>query len=101
MAAPKGTPVVAAASGTVIEAKYSPGYGNFIVIKHPGGYKTRYAHLSRILSKIGQRVRVGQLIGKVGATGKVTKNKSSKSASHLHFEVYVNGKRENPFRYLA
>ncbi len=101
LAAPTGTRVSAAASGKVTEARYSPGYGNFIMITHANGYKTRYAHLSRIMVKVGQWVRSGQLIGKVGATGKVTKNRSSKSASHLHFEVYSDGKRVNPFRYLA
>ena len=101
LAARTGTPVIAAAAGTIIEAKYAPGYGNYVMIDHKNGYKTRYAHLSRIIAKVGQRVSLGQLIGKVGATGKVTKNKSSKSASHLHFEVYRNGKHVNPFKYLA
>ncbi len=101
MAATHGTRVVAAADGYVKEAQYAPGYGNYILLVHPRGYKTRYAHLSRIRVKKGQRVRAGKLIGNVGATGKVTKSKWGKSAAHLHFEVYRNGKRVNPFRFLG
>ncbi len=101
MAASHGTPVVAAANGYVKEAQYAPGYGNYILLVHPGSYKTRYAHLSRIRVKKGQRVRAGQLIGNVGATGKVTKSKWGTSADHLHFEVYSKGKRVNPFSFLA
>ncbi len=101
MAAAQGTPVIAGASGFVKEAQYSPGYGNYILIVHPDGFKTRYAHLSRIRVKRNQRVRSGQRIGDVGATGKVTKSRWGTSASHLHFEVYKDGKRVNPFRYLA
>ncbi len=101
MAASHGTPVVAAADGHVKEARYAPGYGNYILIIHPNGYKTRYAHLSKIRVRKGQRVRAGKLIANVGATGKVTKSKWGKSAAHLHFEVYRNGKRVNPFEYLG
>ncbi len=101
LAATTGTRVSAAASGKVIEARYLSGYGKCIVIAHANRYKTRYAHLSRIVVRVGQRVKCGQLIGKVGATGHVSKNKTSRSASHLHFEVYRNGKRVNPSRYLG
>ena len=101
MAAARGTPVFAAADGSVKEAHYASGYGNYILLVHPDGYKTRYAHLSRIRVKRGQRVRSGQLIGNVGATGKVAKSKWGTSASHLHFEVYNKGKRVNPFYFLA
>lgn len=101
MAAAHGTPVVAAADGYVKEAHYAPGYGNHILLVHPHSYKTRYAHLSKIRVKKGQRVRAGQLIGNVGATGKVTKSTWGTSASHLHFEVYSQGKRVNPFKFLA
>ncbi len=101
MAAVHGTPVVAAADGYVKEARYAPGYGNYILLIHPKRYKTRYAHLSKMSVKTNQRVRAGQLIGNVGATGRVTKSKWGKSASHLHFEVYSNGKRINPFNVLA
>ena len=94
MAALKGTPVKAAAGGTVIEARYAQGYGNTVVIKHNNKYKTRYAHLDKIIAKKGQKVSRGQLIGKVGDTGFV--RKSGKDASHLHFELYAFGKKINP-----
>lgn len=101
LAAATGTDVYAAASGRVVEAKYSSGYGNYIMIAHADGYKTRYAHLSRSLVKTGQRVGAGHLIGKVGATGRVVKRSSSSSGSHLHFEVYRNGKWVDPIGYIA
>lgn len=101
LAAPTGTPVTAAAAGRVLEARYAPGYGNYILIAHAGNYKTRYAHLSRIGVIVGQQVEAGELIGKVGATGKVTKNRSSSSAAHLHFELYSKGRLVNPFKHLA
>lgn len=101
LAAATGTDVYAAAPGKVVEAKYSSGYGNFIMIAHADGYKTRYAHLSRSLVKAGQRVGAGHLIGKVGATGRVVKRSSSSSGSHLHFEVYRNGKWVDPIGYIA
>ncbi|MEM7571096.1 MAG: M23 family metallopeptidase, partial [Pseudomonadota bacterium] len=68
-------------------------YGNYVRIKHPRGYKTAYAHLSRFAKnmKAGKRVRQGQVIGYVGATGRVT-------GAHLHYEVYKGAKRVNPMR---
>lgn len=102
LAAPTGTPVTAAAAGRVLEARYAPGYGNYILIAHTAnGYKTRYAHLSRIHVVVGQLVEAGELIGKVGATGNVTKNRASSSGAHLHFEVYSKGRLVNPFKHLA
>lgn len=94
LAAPKNTPVKAAAGGTVVEARYAPGYGNTIVIAHSKKYKTRYAHLNKIRVKDGQVVEQGMHIGDVGATG-FTISKG-KDASHLHFEVYKFGKQINP-----
>lgn len=97
LAALKGTPVYAAAGGKVVEASYAPhGYGKFIVIMHDKKYKTRYAHLDKILVRVGQQVAVGQLIGNVGNTGLVR----GKNASHLHLEVMVYGKRINPLHVL-
>jgi murein DD-endopeptidase MepM/ murein hydrolase activator NlpD len=84
-----GVSVFAAASGRVIFAGVSGGYGNLIQIRHAEGYLTYYGHLSKILVKQGQRVRRGQLIGKVGATGRVT-------GPHLHFEIRKNGKAIDP-----
>lgn len=98
LAALRGTPVMAAASGTVVEARHVSGYGNNIIIKHNNTYKTRYAHLHKIQVKPGQRVKQGQKIGTVGATGYV--RKSGRDASHLHFEIYVHGKHVNPLKYL-
>ncbi len=99
MAAAKGTPVYTAASGVVVEARYSSGYGKTIVVAHNKKYRTRYAHLDKILVRVGQKVDRAQLIGRVGATGFV--RKSGNDASHLHFEVYVYGKKANPLYFLS
>lgn len=98
LAAMKGTPVKAAASGVVIQAQYLPGYGNNILIQHNKYYRTRYAHLHRMYVSVGQKVTQGQKIGSVGDTGAVRKN--GRDASHLHFEIYHNGSHVNPLRYL-
>lgn len=101
MAAPRGTPVFAAASGIIVEAAYSPGYGNYIMIAHNRKFKTRYAHLDKILVRVGQKVSSDDCIGRVGATGFVRKSRRGGSAAHLHFEVYMKGKAVNPFYFLA
>lgn len=98
MAALRGTKVVAADKGKVIEADYHPGYGNMILIMHDKKYKTRYAHLDRIIAKKGSIVSQGQLIGTVGSTGYV--RSSGRDASHLHFEVYAFDKAVNPLYVL-
>ncbi|MBV8660930.1 MAG: M23 family metallopeptidase [Candidatus Dependentiae bacterium] len=98
LAAMKGTPVKAAAAGTVIQAQYVPGYGNNVLIQHNKYYRTRYAHLNRIHATVGQKVEQGQKIGTVGDTGSV--RKTGRDASHLHFEIYHNGSHVNPLRYL-
>ena len=98
MAALKGTPVKAAASGKVILAQFISGYGNCVLIEHSSRYRTRYAHLDSIGVQVGQIVAVGQCIGTVGDTGYV--RKSGKDASHLHFEIYHDGERVNPLKYL-
>jgi murein DD-endopeptidase MepM/ murein hydrolase activator NlpD len=82
--APTGTPVVAAASGTVVLAEALPRYGNMIVIDHGWGVMTGYGHLSSMDVTVGQRVSAGDLLGKVGSTGQST-------GSHLHWEVWVGG----------
>ncbi len=91
-----GTPVVAAASGTVEIARsgYS-GYGHTVVINHGNGIKTRYAHMypGSIMVRVGQKVSKGQQIGRIGSTGNST-------GPHLHFEVLVNGSKVNPLRYI-
>lgn len=94
IAVPKGSPIYATDSGYVvhIESKIT-GYGNMILINHSNGYITRYAHLSAIHVEVGESVKKGQLIGRVGNTGNST-------GSHLHFEVVRNGIARNPFNYL-
>ncbi len=84
-AAPKGTPVKAAAKGKVTHAGNAGAYGKLIKIAHAEGYETRYAHLSKILVKVGQTVEAGAHIGNVGSTGRST-------GPHLHFEKRLNGK---------
>lgn len=98
MAAMKGTPVRAAASGIVVDSHYTNGYGNTIVVVHNKKYKTRYAHLHTRKVKIGEKVKEYDIIGTVGDTGHV--RKSGKDGSHLHFEVLVYGKQINPLLVL-
>ena len=96
MAAGRGTPVRAAAAGQVVEACIDGGYGKTVVVAHSSRFKTRYAHLDKILVKEGQCVDEGMVIGRVGATGAVR----GRDPYHLHFEVCVYGKHVNPFYYL-
>ena len=92
--APKGTDVFATADGTIIQAdNNSSGYGNVIVIDHGYGYKTRYAHLSAFKAKAGQKVKRGELIGKVGNSGLST-------APHLHYEVEKGGIKIDPINFF-
>jgi murein DD-endopeptidase MepM/ murein hydrolase activator NlpD len=90
--APCGTPIHAAASGTVLYSGWMDGYGNFVVIDHGNGLATAYGHQSAILVS-GGSVSQGQTIGLVGSTGHST-------GCHLHFEVRVNGNPVNPLGYL-
>jgi murein DD-endopeptidase MepM/ murein hydrolase activator NlpD len=95
LAAPKGTLVHAALKGTVIRADCSKeGYGNCIVVDHPHErMTTRYAHLDRVLAKVGDVVNAGAVIGRVGNTGSVRGRNGKASATHLHFEVALMGKK--------
>ena len=88
-----GTPIDAAASGKVVAAEVHPAYGKMIEIDHGNGLVTRYAHCSALLVKEGDLVVRGQLIGRVGNTGRST-------GPHLHFEVRLNGVPQNPARFL-
>jgi murein DD-endopeptidase MepM/ murein hydrolase activator NlpD len=87
-----GDPVKAAMGGTVLNATHNPNLGNFIILGH-GDYQTLYAHLSAFSVKIGDSVKQGQEIGKIGDTGYTT-------GPHLHFEVFLKGKRINPLDVL-
>ena len=88
-AAAPGTPVWSTAHGVVTQAGWSGGYGKMVEIKHANGYRTRYAHLSRILVRKGQRVSKSDHVGHVGATGRAT-------GPHLHYELIQNGRHINP-----
>ena len=88
-----GTPIAAAAAGTVIYAGWMEGYGNLTVIDHGGGLSTAYGHQSNIAVAVGQQVAQGQIIGNVGSTGHST-------GPHLHFEVRVDGAPVDPLGYL-
>lgn len=81
--APKGTPIYASASGTVLIAKtgWSGGYGNMVILQHPNGTKTLYAHMTKLGTRTGDEVARGGIIGYVGSTGRST-------GPHLHFEVF-------------
>ena len=90
--APIGTPVIATGDGEVIATETTGGQGLKIVIDHGHGYKTVYAHLNGFAVKPGNKVKRGQVIGKVGNSGMST-------APHLHYEVHKNGKPVNPINY--
>lgn len=90
-AAPVGTPIKATGDGKIIQAYYSSTYGNVVVIQHGAGIRTLYAHMSKFskYSRVGNRIKQGQIIGYVGATGRVT-------GAHLHYEFQVHGVHKNP-----
>src|SRR5690606_18128216 len=92
---PAGSPVVAAAAGTVTAAGWSGGGGNTVTIDHGGGISTRYLHLATPSPlRLGQAVPLGQRIGLEGSTGDST-------GSHLHFEVHVQGDPVDPVPFMA
>ena len=90
----RGTPVYATADGVVSRAVRIANLGKTVDISHGRGYVTRFAHLSEILVKPGQKVERGELIGKMGSTGRST-------GDHLHYEVWHDGRRVNPWKYLG
>jgi murein DD-endopeptidase MepM/ murein hydrolase activator NlpD len=92
--APPGTPIHAAAGGVVVVREYHPAYGNLIEIDHGNGLSTRYAHCQSFEVELGALVRSGDLIARVGSTGRST-------GPHLHFEVLLDGAPQNPARFLA
>ena len=94
LAGPIGTPIYATADGVVSASGYNNGgYGNLIKLDHGRGVETRYGHLSAMLVADGQRVARGQLIGRMGSTGRST-------GSHLHYEVRIEGKAVNPIPFM-
>lgn len=90
--APTGTPIYASGNGTVVLARRSATFGKVVYIDHGFGYRTIYAHMSKIGTKRGRKVKRGDLIGYVGNTGRSV-------ASHLHYEVHKNGRAVNPINY--
>jgi murein DD-endopeptidase MepM/ murein hydrolase activator NlpD len=98
IAAPEGTPILAAADGVVVLANgidtWGNGYGYHVKIQHNSTYSTLYAHCSKIAVVVGQEVRQGEVIGFVGTTGNST-------GYHLHFEVWTGGARMNPLGYFV
>ncbi|WP_246166454.1 M23 family metallopeptidase [Sphingomonas sinipercae] len=94
LSGPLGTPIYATAEGVVTNAGWnSGGYGNLIKIDHGRGIETRYGHLSSIGIQPGQKVTRGQLIGRMGSTGRST-------GSHLHYEVRIDGRPVNPIPFM-
>jgi murein DD-endopeptidase MepM/ murein hydrolase activator NlpD len=92
-AARSGTPLYSTADGVVTHASWSSGYGRLVKIQHEFGIETRYAHMSKLRAKVGQRVSRGDHIGDMGASGRVT-------GVHLHYEIRVGGKAVNPMIYI-
>ena len=88
-----GTPVVASMSGTVAAVGYNGNYGRYVILRHPDGFQTLYAHLARTHVSQGDRVRQGQQLGEMGNTGYSTGN-------HLHFSIFLNGTHVDPQEYL-
>lgn len=92
--APTGTPIQATGAGRVVKAGSGSGFGNHVIIDHGYGYKTLYAHMSRLDVREGQTVKRGQPIGKVGSTGTST-------APHCHYEVHYRGMPINPIQFVT
>ncbi|KJV36339.1 peptidase M23 [Luteibacter yeojuensis] len=93
IAAPTGTPVTAVAEGMVTFAGQRSGYGDVVEIDHGNGYMTRYAHNSKLVATVGQRVHVGDVIARAGSTGRST-------GSHVHFEVWYHDRVVNPLAFV-
>jgi murein DD-endopeptidase MepM/ murein hydrolase activator NlpD len=89
-----GTPILATADGVVSRATRLSDYGKTLDLSHGHGYVTRYGHMSELLVRAGQQVRRGDVIGRVGSTGRST-------GPHVHYEVFRDGRRVNPWRYLG
>ena len=94
LSAPSGTPIYATGPGVVTKSGWGTGYGQYVEINHGNGYLTRYAHASRLIARVGDRVEAGEHIANVGCTGRCT-------GPHLQYEVVKDGQRKNPSTYLA
>ncbi|WP_180081250.1 MULTISPECIES: M23 family metallopeptidase [unclassified Acinetobacter] len=94
LSAASGTPIYATGPGIVTKSGWGTGYGQYVEINHGNGYLTRYAHASRLIARVGERVEAGEHIANVGCTGRCT-------GPHLHYEVVKDGQRKNPSTYLA
>lgn len=90
---PEGTPFAAVHSGTVVQAGWNGGYGNSVIIDHGNGVRTLYGHSSKVLVKVGQQVKAGDIIARLGNTG-------HSFGTHLHLEVHVNGVAQNPLTWF-
>jgi murein DD-endopeptidase MepM/ murein hydrolase activator NlpD len=88
-----GTPILAAMAGVVAEVGFNRNFGNYVIIKHSGGYQTLYGHMTRYIVDHGQKVQQGQKIGEVGNTGYST-------GPHLHFSIFRNGAPVDPLHFL-
>ncbi len=93
LAGPTGSPIYATADGVVHRAGWGGAYGKMVDIGHGKGIATRYGHMSRLMVRAGDRVKKGEIIGRMGSTGRST-------GSHLHYEVRVDGRAVNPTPYL-
>ena len=94
IAGERGQPVYATAAGTITHTGYHGAYGNLIIVDHGFGLETRYGHLLNYAVKNGAKVKRGDVIGHVGATGRAT-------GYHLHYEVLANGRLLNPLQLLT
>ena len=88
-----GEPIHATAAGTVTCAGWSGGYGKMVEVDHGNGFVTRYGHMSEIDAKVGQPVKIGQVLGRIGSTGRST-------GPHLHYETRVSGEAVDPQKFL-
>lgn len=95
IAGPIGSPLYASRPGRVVRSRcgWNGGYGCYIILDHGGGIRTLYAHASKLLVSTGQRVQQGDVLAEMGSTGRST-------GPHIHFEVRVNGSRQNPLKYI-
>lgn len=91
--APSGSPIRATASGVVTKAGWNGGYGRLVEINHGNGYFTRFAHMSKVLVAEGDKIKIGDVVGAVGSSGRST-------GPHLHYEVRKNGSAVDPLRFI-